>query len=168
MSDSLLQVTDDEGENGEGTGTIDRHGRLADLYRHRGVPAGLIFILDPSGSGIGFSPELLEGTPFSNYLLPGTFLFAVNGVATLVGGVLSFFRHRYAGELAVALGVLLIAWIVIQVAMIGLAHWLQPLYFGLGVVELVLGVLVWKNTDRQSASGWAAFPCKDRTPRHER
>jgi hypothetical protein len=155
-------------KTGKGRGLSIALGVLQTFIGIGGVPAGLIFILDPSGSGMGFSPELLEGTPFSNYLLPGIFLFAVNGVATLVGGVLSFFRHRYAGEVAVALGVLLIAWIVIQVAMIGLVHWLQPLCFGLGVVELVLGVLVWKNTDRQSASGWAAFPCKDRTPRHER
>jgi hypothetical protein len=140
-------------KTGKGRGLSIAMGALQIFIGIGGVPAGLIFILDPSGSGIGFSPELLEGTPFSNYLLPAIFLFAVNGVATLVGGLLSFFRHRYAGEVAVALGVLLIAWIVIQVAMIGLVHWLQPLYFGLGVVELVLGVLVWKNTDRQSASG---------------
>jgi hypothetical protein len=73
-----------------------------------GVPAGLIFITDPSGSGMGFSLELLAGTPFPNYLLPGVFLFAVNGVASLVGGVLSLVRHRYAGLVAMALGALLI------------------------------------------------------------
>jgi hypothetical protein len=56
--------------------------------------------------------------------------------------VLSFLRHRYAGEVGIALGGLLIAWIVVQVAMIGLVHWLQPLYFGLGVVETVVGVLL--------------------------
>jgi hypothetical protein len=68
-----------------------------------------------------------------------------------VGGGLGLVRHRYAGEVAVALGALLIAWIVIQVAMIGLVHWLQPLYFGLGVVEVILGILVRRNTDRWTA-----------------
>jgi len=97
-----------------------------------GVPAGLIFILDPSGSGMGFSPALLEGTFLPNYLIPGLFPLVVKGLGSLVGGVFSFLRHRYAGEAGIALGTLLI----------GLVHWLQPLYFGLGVIEVILGLLV--------------------------
>lgn len=107
-----------------------------------GVPAGLIFILDPSGRSMGFPPELLEGTFLPDYLIPGLFLFAVNGGATLVGGCLSFRRHGYAGEVGIVLGTLLIAWIVVQVAMIGLVHWLQPVYFLIGLVEVCLGWLV--------------------------
>ena len=106
-----------------------------------GVPAGLIFILDPSGRGMGFSLELLEPTFLSSYLVPGLFLFAINGIATLVGAVLSFRRHARAGELGVVLGILLIGWIVVQVAMIGLVHGLQPLYFVIGGVEVILGWL---------------------------
>jgi hypothetical protein len=53
----------------------------------------------------------------------------------MVGGVLSLARQRYGGAVAMALGALLIGWIVVQVAMIGLVHWLQPLYLGLGVVD---------------------------------
>ena len=107
-----------------------------------GVPAGLIFILDPSGRGMGFSPELLEPTFLSSYLIPGLFLFAINGVATLIGAVMSFRRHPRAGELGVALGILLIGWIIVQVAMIGLVRWLQTHYFVVGGIELVLGWLV--------------------------
>ena len=110
--------------------------------------AGLIFILDPSGSGMGFSLELLEGTFLPNYLIPGLFLLGVNGLGSLLGGALSFLRHRYASEAGVALGSLLIAWIVVQVAMIGLVHWLQPLYFSLGVVEVILSWLVRGDTQR--------------------
>jgi hypothetical protein len=106
------------------------------------VPAGLIFILDPSGSGMGFSPDLLESTFLSSYLLPGVFLFAINGVATLIGAVASLRRHPRAGEVGVALGVLLLGWIVVQVAMIGLVHWLQPFYFVVGAVEVFLGWVV--------------------------
>lgn len=107
-----------------------------------GVPAGLILMLDPTGSGMGFSPELLAGTPFQNYFIPGLFLFAVNGLGSLVGGVLNVIRHRYAGETAVGLGILLMGWIIVQVGLLGLIHWMQPLYFGLGLIECVLGLIV--------------------------
>lgn len=107
-----------------------------------GVPAGLILMLDPTGSGMGFSPELLAGTPFQNYFIPGLFLFAVNGLGSLVGGVLNFIRHRTAGETAVGLGLLLMVWIIVQVGLLGLIHWMQPLYFGLGLIELILGLIV--------------------------
>jgi len=41
-------------------------GVLQALIGIGGLPAGLIFILDPSGSGMGFSPELLEPTFLSS------------------------------------------------------------------------------------------------------
>lgn len=38
------------------------------------------------------------------------------------------------------LGMLLMGWIVVQVITLGLPlHWLQPVYFFLGVAELILG-----------------------------
>lgn len=86
--------------------------------------------------------EPLEGAFLPNYLVPGLLLLAVSGATSLLGGILSFLRYRYAGEIGVVLGLLLAAWIVIQVAMIGLVHWLKPLYFGLGFIEVYLGLLV--------------------------
>lgn len=113
------------------------------------VPSGLMIILDPSGSSIGFTLELLEGTPFSSYLVPGIFLFAVNGVISLTGGILSFIRFRHAGLLAIGLGIFLLAWVIIQVSLIGLMSWLQPTFFGLGIIELILGILFHKYLREQ-------------------
>ena len=94
------------------------------------VPVGLMFILDPTGSSIGFPLEWVAGTVFKNYLVPGIFLFSVNGVGSLLGAFLTLRRHRLASLVAVALGVFLIAWIVVQVITLGPPiHWLQILYF---------------------------------------
>jgi hypothetical protein len=106
------------------------------------VAGGLALILKPDGSNLGLPLEWLRGSPFSNYLIPGLVLLVVNGLGSLAGGVASFFRYRYAGEIAVALGAFLMMWIVAQVWWIGLSHWLQPLYFGFGGVELGLGLLL--------------------------
>ena len=103
------------------------------------IPAGLALILEPSGASLGMPLEWLSDTPFPNFLIPGVVLMVVNGFGSLAGALASFLRYRYAGEIAMGLGVFLMLWIVAQVWWIGLGHWLQPLYFGLGAVESVLG-----------------------------
>lgn len=107
------------------------------------VPAGLAFILDPSGSLIGMSPEMLEGSPLPDFLVPGIFLLLVNGIGSLTGAVLTFRRHALAGRAAMGLGAFLMAWIVVQVWVLGPPiHWLQVLYFVFGVVEFGLGWMI--------------------------
>ncbi len=115
------------------------------------VAGGLGLALDPSGESLGVPLELLEKTPFASYLVPGIVLFAVNGLGSLAGAVASFSRHRYAGEAAMALGTFLVAWILIQVYWMSGFHWLHWLYLSLGIVEAVLGWLVWRMA-RQSAA----------------
>ena len=115
-------------------------GALQVLIGIGAVPAGLGFILDPSGSKIGMSPEMLAGSPFADFLVPGIVLFLVNGIGSLAGAVLTLRRHAIAGKAAMGLGAFLMAWIVVQVWVLGPPlHWLQILYFVLGVVEFGLG-----------------------------
>lgn len=104
-----------------------------------GVAGGLILSLFPDGSGMGMTTAALANTPFPNFLIPGLVLLTTNGLGNLLGGVATLRRYRYAGEMALALGLFLTLWIIIQVGMIGLNHWLQPLYFVVGLVELWLG-----------------------------
>ncbi len=115
------------------------------------VAGGLALVLDPSGEGLGTPIELLERTPFTTFLVPGVVLFIVNGLGSLAGAVASFARQRYAGEIAVALGAFLVAWIAVQVCWMGL-HWLHALYFGLGTLEATLGWSVRKSILRQGGS----------------
>jgi hypothetical protein len=82
---------------------------------------------------------LLENSPFVTYLVPGIVLFAVNGLGSLVGAAASLSPRRYAGELAMALGAFLVAWIMAQIYWFAGVHWLHVLYFGLGLLECVLG-----------------------------
>ena len=109
-----------------------------------GVAGGFGLVTEPSGANLGFQVDLLSKSPFSDYLIPGLVLLLINGIGSLAGGVLSFLRYRYASLCAIALGAFLMIWIVAQVWWIGLTIWLQPLFFGLGLVELVLGLLLWR------------------------
>jgi hypothetical protein len=103
------------------------------------VGGGLALVLEPSGTNLGIPLEELENSPFSTYLVPGIVLIMVNGVGSLVGAAASFKRHRYAGETAMALGMFLVVWIILQVYWFAAFHWLHALYLGIGVLELVLG-----------------------------
>ena len=113
-----------------------------------GVGGGFGLVTEPSGANLGFLVEWLSKSPFSDYLVPGLVLLVVIGVGSVAGGVLSILRYRYASEIAAVLGAFLVIWITAQVWRIGLTIWLQPLYFGLGVVELALGLLL-RRIERQ-------------------
>ena len=103
---------------------------------------GLMLVIDPSGNTLGVPMSFLEGSPFLDYLIPGVFLLAVNGVGSMVGAGFSFTRRRYAKEIAIVLGAILVAWIVVQVVIIRSIGWLHILYFILGVVELGIGLYI--------------------------
>ncbi len=103
---------------------------------------GFMLVKDPSGIELGLPLSLLEGSCFADFLIPGIFLFAVNGVGSMIGAGLSFTKRRYSQEIAIVLGAILVSWIVIQVVIIKSFHWVQVFYFILGVVELGIGLQI--------------------------
>ena len=106
---------------------------------------GLVLLLDPSGQEMGFSIDLLSNSPFTNYLIPGLFLFLVNGIGNFFCGFLSIRKNRYAGYAGMLFGAVMIIWILVQVTVLGWVSWLQPTYLFLGALELVLGFLLHKE-----------------------
>ncbi len=110
------------------------------------VPAGIAMIADPSGGGLGMPLEMLANSPFSDFFIPGVFLLVVNGIGSLLGGIASFRRHRFAAAIAAGLGTFLMVWIAAQVWWMGV-HWLHVLYFVLGLVELTLGLMFRRYPD---------------------
>jgi len=115
------------------------------------VQGGFGLVSDPSGNKMHVPLELLRNSPFINYLIPGLILLIVNGVGNVLAGIVTFFRTRYTGNLAMFLGVFLTLYMTIEVWFIGLLNLSQPLYFILGLVELILGFKLSKSdkTDQQ-------------------
>ena len=105
------------------------------------IPAGIGYLIDTSGEGMGASPELLANSPLDSFLLPGLFLLLVNGIANGAGAFLSFTRNKYAGYSGLILGTVLSIWIIIQVAWISLISPLQPVFLVIGLINTFLG---WK------------------------
>ena len=48
------------------------------------LPAGCSFVSDPSGAGIGISTDLLQHSPFSDYLIPGLLLIIILGLFPII------------------------------------------------------------------------------------
>ena len=113
---------------------------------------GLQFVIDPTGESIGMSTELLAGSPFADYLIPGVILFTVLGVYPLVVCYGLYTRRQWAWLAALSVGVALIVWIVVQGAIIGFGHWLQWLYLLFGFVLVLLTV---HPSVRQRTSVWS-------------
>lgn len=106
------------------------------------VPAGYSMIVEPSGSDLGMTTEILEGSPFSSFLIPGIFLFTVNGIFNIIAAILSFRKSRYAGLTGLFLGFALLIWISVQVYSVGLNHFLQPSYFIIGLFEIFISIIL--------------------------
>ncbi len=98
------------------------------------VPVGLTLISDPTGAGIGLPPGWIEGTAFGTYLLPGLYLLVMNGLGMLLSALLAARRHPAAPWLMGALGIGLMIWIAVQVAIMPESMILQPILFGFGLV----------------------------------
>ena len=109
------------------------------------IPAGLGYLLDTSGKGMGVTTEMLSESPLNSFLLPGLFLLIVNGFANALGAYLSFIRNKIAGHMGLILGILLTLWIIIQVAWISLSSFLQPLFLVIGMTNIFLSWRILKN-----------------------
>lgn len=111
------------------------------------VPAGILMILNPSGSDLGMTVKMLANSPFSDFFIPGVFLLAVNGVGSLFGALATLSHYRFAGKMAFGLGIFLILWIAVQVYWLGV-HWLHILYFCFGNAEFAMGLILQKKSSQ--------------------
>ncbi len=112
------------------------------------VPAGLMFMLAPDGSLMGMNTAALAGSPFSNFFLPGLALFLINGLANIFNAVLCFRKKTVAAWIGLALGIGMLIWIGVQLAIIGFNHFLQPTYLIIGLIEIMLSVLLLRKLNQ--------------------
>ena len=104
---------------------------------------GIALALGPSLGSLGITPppELLESSPFDSYLVPGLILLVVVGGSHLLAFLLLLWRHRFAPAAAAVAGCGILIWIFVQMIIIPFSF-LQAAYFGAGLLELVLALLL--------------------------
>lgn len=106
------------------------------------VAGGLGVILDPSGESLGVSVDLLIGSPFKNFLIPGIVLFTVVGLTSLLVSFLTFKQHLLSGGATIVQGFIMIIWIVLQVYWIGWLTRLQLTFLLIDFAEIILGYVL--------------------------
>lgn len=86
-------------------------------------------------------PELLKGSPFNTYLVPGLLLALVVGGFHVAGFILLIMHHRRAPFTAAAAGYSILIWIFIQMVFVPFSV-LQAVYFAAGLAEIGLLLLL--------------------------
>ncbi len=109
-------------------------------------------MLGSRGEIIPLPLSALKGSPFQTYLAPGLILFLVLGLGPLAAALLAWRRHPIAPIAAVGVGVALLIWMAVEIAIVGYSNSppLQPFYVLLGAVITSLG-LDWRITLGRSA-----------------
>lgn len=118
------------------------------------LAGGAALMLDPRGEIISLPVEMLAGTPFSTYLVPGALLFtflgaypalAAYGLARRPGWALPerinlFHGTHWVWAASLAAGGIPILWIAVQMLMLGYISVLQPFYvaWGMAIIGLTL------------------------------
>lgn len=85
--------------------------------------------------------EWLKGSPFSDYFIPGLFLFIIIGGSALIAGIAVFRGHRLARKAALFCGFTVLLWIIVQVSVIGYVSWMQP---ATTVAAVAILILAWQ------------------------
>jgi hypothetical protein len=98
-----------------------------------GLVGGVGLVIDSAGEFLDLSVDLLIGSPFQTFLVPGLILLVILGIAPMVVSVGLMKRTRWAWYGSLTLGCALVIWILTQIAIIG--YWSDP------PLQLVYGVL---------------------------
>jgi peptidoglycan/LPS O-acetylase OafA/YrhL len=93
----------------------------------------------------GVPLELLQGSPFSDYFIPGLFLFIAVGGSLLLASIAIFARWKQARNLSFAAVAIVLAWLAVQVYFIGYISWMQPATAVIALVILTLTIIFRAN-----------------------
>ncbi len=109
---------------------------------------GMAGILSPSGSAVGITAsEALKNGPFTDFLIPGIFLFVVLGLGNIIAFITA--KNKYQPYISGCFGIILCLWIVIQCYMLYTINVLHIIFFIIGIIQIFLSIRLQQQTVKQ-------------------
>ena len=107
---------------------------------------GGALILDPTGKLLEMPISLLIESNFPNYLVPGLILFLMIGILSLLTIYFTITGSRYYPDLIFNQGFIQVGWIVVQIYLLNMFHFLQLVVAINGILLIILGTYIkkWK------------------------
>jgi hypothetical protein len=101
------------------------------------------------GGGAAPPLEMLQGSPFRSFVIPGLALLILVGGSGLAATILTFYRHQWGAPVSAIAGVMIMGFEIVEVMVIGspmgLARTLQIFYFAVGLCMVALAAFVWEG-----------------------
>jgi len=107
-----------------------------------GIVGAIPLIVNSGGEPWRMPQILLQYSPFHSYLVPGIILLVANGLLTLWVLVRTLGKHRGFGWWVMAQGVVLLGWLIVEVAMLRLMVWPHYLYGAVAIALVISGITI--------------------------
>jgi hypothetical protein len=123
------------------TGEPETGLRFREPWRRTLITLELLLSLNGIGGGVylmvwprsAMPMDMLADTPFATWFWPGVLLTVINGFIPLLVAIAAIRRRPWATPGHLVVGLALIGWILVQVAMMGYLGWLQPALLAWGI-----------------------------------
>jgi hypothetical protein len=102
------------------------------------------------GGGISFGETINARLPYGSLFLGGIALLFFVALPMTVAAVAALRNVRNASDIVMGAGLLLVAWIAIELAFIKSYSWFHPTYLGLGILVVLCGWLL-ERADRMGS-----------------
>jgi hypothetical protein len=100
--------------------------------------SGIMMVARPDGTLLNLPLSLLVKTPFRDFLIPGIVLALFVGGTNIIAVYKTLTRSPARYDWAVTGGIIICGWILIQMILIHIVHWLHVLYLGIGFLTILL------------------------------
>ncbi|MGC6769803.1 hypothetical protein [Enterococcus sp. LJL51] len=108
-----------------------------------GAASGSFLALNAGArEAVGIDNSMLVNSPFTSFLIPGLFLLLVLSGGNILVGILSIKKLPEFPYYQAAIGCILCLWIVIQCIMLWEIVALHLIFFIIGFIQLLLGVVL--------------------------